>query len=110
MAGHETWNLHSASESMRTGTDTVISSDSKGLSAPLVDPRIDAVLDEYRPRLLRDGAEISVLAVTDDGLLRLRVTGRNSSCPMALFLLKSCLTRTLRERLPELTQVELECG
>lgn len=70
--------------------------------------RVDAVLDEFRPRLRLDGAELSIVELAGSGLLRLRMSGRNAFCPMALFLLRSCLDRKLRDRVPEVQQIEID--
>lgn len=70
-------------------------------------PLIEAVLDEFRPRLRIDGTDLDVVAV-EDGLLRLRMTGRPSSCPMALALLQSCLESAVRQRVPGVAKVQLE--
>lgn len=74
---------------------------------PVAHPHIEAVLDEFRPRLRIDGADLNVVAVEGD-VLRLRMTGRTSSCPMALALLQSCLESAVRERVPGVAKVQLE--
>lgn len=68
---------------------------------------IEAVLDEFRTRLRLDGTDVNVVSV-EAGVLRLRMTGRPSSCPMALALLQSCLESAVRERIPGVSKVQLE--
>ena len=80
---------------------------SDSTSGPLALPEIEAVLDEFRPRLQMDGADLLVLDL-DAGLLRLRMSGRTSCCPVALSLLQSCLEKTLRERIPAIHRLTIE--
>lgn len=69
--------------------------------------RIEAVLDEVRPRLRLDDADVE-LATLDGGALRLRLTGSCRCCPMAMATLQSCIENRLRQRVPEVRSVELE--
>lgn len=70
--------------------------------------RIEAVLEEVRPRLRLDEADVEFATLDAKGHLRLRLTGSCRCCPMAVATLKSCIENRLKQRVPEVCSVKLE--
>jgi Fe-S cluster biogenesis protein NfuA len=66
--------------------------------------KIEAVLDQIRPNLIRDGGNVELVDATD-GIVKVRLTGACGGCPMATMTLKQGVERVLKERLPEVKQV-----
>jgi Fe-S cluster biogenesis protein NfuA len=66
--------------------------------------KIEAVLDQIRPNLVRDGGNVELVDATD-GIVKVRLTGACGGCPMATMTLKQGVERVLKERLPEVKQV-----
>ena len=68
--------------------------------------KVEAVLDKTRPGLRADGGDVELVEVTEDGVVRLRLTGACHGCPMSQVTLHQWIERELRAALPEITKVE----
>ena len=66
---------------------------------------VERVLDKVRPALQADGGDVELVDV-DDGVVRLRLTGACSGCPMAAMTLKNGIEAALKEEIPSVTRVE----
>ena len=67
--------------------------------------KVAAVLDKIRPALQADGGDVELVEATDDGVVKLRLTGACAGCPMSTITLKSGIERVLREQIPEIKEV-----
>jgi len=69
--------------------------------------KVEAVINErIRPALARDGGNCELVDVTDDGVVKLRLTGACAGCPMSQMTLKMGIEAELKEQIPEVTSVE----
>ena len=68
--------------------------------------RVQTVLNEIRPALQQDGGDCELVEVTDDWIVRVRLTGACAGCPMSTMTLKMGIEATLKERIPEVQSVE----
>jgi Fe-S cluster biogenesis protein NfuA len=66
--------------------------------------KIEAVLNQIRPNLVRDGGNVELVDATD-GIVKVRLTGACGGCPMASMTLKQGVERVLKEKIPEIKQV-----
>ncbi len=66
--------------------------------------RVEAVLEEIRPALQADGGDVELVNVTE-GVVKVRLKGACSGCPMSTMTLKQGIERLLKERLPEVKEV-----
>ena len=64
-----------------------------------------AVLEEIRPMLQRDGGDMQVVEITDDGVVKLRLVGACGSCPMSQMTLKMGIEKRLKEIVPSVREV-----
>ncbi|HQP91907.1 MAG TPA: NifU family protein [Candidatus Omnitrophota bacterium] len=67
--------------------------------------KVEDALKEVRPMLEADGGSIELVDVTDDGKVKLRLTGACSSCPMSSMTLKMGVERVIKKRIPEIKEV-----
>jgi Fe-S cluster biogenesis protein NfuA len=68
----------------------------------------EAVLEalaEIRPALEADGGDVELVEVSDDGVVRVRLTGACHGCPMGMQTLKMGIERTLKQRVPQVKEV-----
>merc|ERR1711920_667325 len=65
---------------------------------------VESVLDEVRPYLQSDGGDCKVVGISDS-VVRLELQGACSSCSASSVTLKMGIERTLRERIPEVSEV-----
>jgi Fe-S cluster biogenesis protein NfuA len=72
----------------------------------LVKEKVETALAEVRPLLQRDGGDVELVEVTEEGVAKVRLTGACHGCPMAQFTLQLGIERVLKNMVPELTAVE----
>jgi len=63
-------------------------------------------LEQVRPYLQRDGGDVELVRMTDDGIVEVRLTGSCVSCPMSLMTLRAGVERALMLAHAEIRRVE----
>lgn len=71
----------------------------------LTEENVETVLDELRPYLMADGGNVEIVEL-DGPIVRVRLQGACGSCPSSTMTLKMGIERRLRERIPEIAEVE----
>jgi len=67
--------------------------------------KVQEILNEIRPMLQRDGGDIELVDVKDDGKVLVKLQGACAGCPGATMTLKMGVERLLKEKLPEVKEV-----
>ncbi|MCM8796197.1 MAG: NifU family protein [Candidatus Omnitrophica bacterium] len=67
--------------------------------------KVEAALEKIRPMLVADGGNVDLVEVTDDGVVKLRLTGSCGSCPMSQMTLRMGIERLLKQEVPEVKEV-----
>ena len=71
----------------------------------LTEENVERVLDEVRPSLMRDGGNVALHEI--DGLVVvLMLQGACGSCPSSTMTLKMGIESRLRDKIPEILEVE----
>jgi Fe-S cluster biogenesis protein NfuA len=68
----------------------------------------DSVLEalaEIRPALEADGGDVELVEVTDDGVVKVRLTGACHGCPMGMQTLKMGIERQIKAKVPGIREV-----
>ena len=68
--------------------------------------KVEAALANVRPALQRDGGDVELVEVSEDGVVKVRLTGACKGCPMAQMTLQMGIERVLKEAIPEIKTVE----
>ena len=68
--------------------------------------QVESALEEVRPALQRDGGDVELVEVSDEGVVKVRLTGACHGCPMAAMTLQMGIERYLKQRVPEVKTVE----
>jgi Fe-S cluster biogenesis protein NfuA len=71
-----------------------------------IEDKIKDVLEQLRPYLQADGGDLSLAEITDDMVVKVRLTGACGSCPMRTMTLKAGVENTLKKQVPEVKSVE----
>jgi Fe-S cluster biogenesis protein NfuA len=71
-----------------------------------VKEEVEAALAEVRPALQRDGGDVELVDVTDDGIVKVRLQGACQGCPMAQMTLQMGIERVLKAKVPEVKSVQ----
>ncbi len=67
--------------------------------------KVETALNKVRPYLQRDGGDVELVSVEDDGTVKVKLKGACGGCPMATQTLKNGIERVLKEEVPEVKEV-----
>jgi len=67
--------------------------------------KIERALSKIRPLLVADGGDVELLEVSEDGLVKVRLTGACGGCPMSQMTLKMGVERIIKQDVPEVKEV-----
>jgi len=67
--------------------------------------RIKAALEKIKPSLQADGGDVELAEVTPEGVVKVRLIGTCSGCPMRQMTLQMGIGRALKEEVPEVKEV-----
>ena len=67
--------------------------------------RVTATLEQIRPSLQADGGDVELLDI-EDGVVKVRLQGACSGCPMSAMTLQMGIERILKNQVPEVKSVE----
>jgi len=67
--------------------------------------KVKALLNDVRPNLQADGGDVELIDISDDGIVKVKLLGACSGCPMAQMTLKMGIEKYLKEKIPEVTEV-----
>ena len=67
--------------------------------------KVEGALADVRPHLQRDGGDVELVEVTDEGLVKVRLTGACHGCPMAQMTLKNGIEKFLKQEIPAVKSV-----
>jgi len=62
-------------------------------------------LKKIRPSLQADGGDVKLIEVSEDGVIKVKLTGACSGCPMSTMTLKMGIERILKENVPGVKKV-----
>ena len=67
--------------------------------------KVEQALDKVRPMLMADGGNVDLVEVTDDGIVKLKLTGTCGCCPMSQMTLKMGIEKILKQAVPEIKEI-----
>ena len=67
--------------------------------------KVQKALQQIRPNLQMDGGDVELVEVTDDGVVKVKLTGACGGCPMSQFTLKMGIERHLKKEVPQVKEV-----
>ena len=68
--------------------------------------KVEKALEKIRPHLQADGGDVSLVEVTPDGVVKVKLTGACGCCPMAAMTLQQGVARILKEEVPGIKEVK----
>ncbi len=68
--------------------------------------KVQAVLEQVRPMLQRDGGDVELIEVTADNIVKVKLQGACGSCPMSTMTLKMGIEKAIKEQIPEIVEVQ----
>ena len=71
----------------------------------MIREKVEKALERVRPMLMADGGNIELVSVSDDGVVKLKLTGSCGCCPMSSMALKMGIEKILKQDVPEVKEV-----
>lgn len=68
--------------------------------------RVQTALNQIRPTLQKDGGDVVLVDVSDDGIVKVQLTGACKGCPMSQMTLKQGIEKFLKSEVPKVVSVE----
>lgn len=67
---------------------------------------IQKVLNNIRPFLQADNGDVELVEVSDDGIVKVRLTGSCEVCPLSVMTLRAGIERALMNEVPGIKRIE----
>jgi Fe-S cluster biogenesis protein NfuA len=67
--------------------------------------KVQKVIDQIRPSLQADGGDVELVDISEDGVVKVRLTGACKGCPMSQMTLKNGIEKFLKKQIPEVKEV-----
>ena len=67
--------------------------------------KVEEALKKVRPMLQRDGGDIELVSVDENGTVKVRLRGACGACPMSTMTLKQGVERMLKQEIPDVKEV-----
>lgn len=67
--------------------------------------KVEEALKQVRPALQRDGGDIELVSVDENGTVKVRLRGACGACPMSTMTLKNGVEKYLKQQIPEVKEV-----
>jgi len=67
--------------------------------------KVEEALKQVRPALQRDGGDIELVSVEENGTIKVRLKGACGACPMSTMTLKMGVEKYLKQHVPEVKEV-----
>jgi Fe-S cluster biogenesis protein NfuA len=68
--------------------------------------KVMKAIDSVRPYLEADGGNIELVDITDEGIVKVRMTGACGHCPMSTMTLRAGVERAIILEVPSVRRVE----
>jgi len=67
--------------------------------------KVKAAIETIRPYLIADGGDVNLVEITDDLIVKVKLTGACDGCPFSLMTLRAGIEQAIRRKLPELKEL-----
>jgi Fe-S cluster biogenesis protein NfuA len=66
---------------------------------------VQKAIDLIRPSLQADGGDVELLDVSEDGIVKVKLTGACRGCPMSQMTLKMGIEKVIKQQIPNIKEV-----
>ena len=66
---------------------------------------VQKAINIVRPNLQADGGDVELVDVSDDGVVKVKLTGACHGCPMAQMTLKMGIEKIIKQQVPGIKEV-----
>jgi Fe-S cluster biogenesis protein NfuA len=66
---------------------------------------VQKAIDLIRPSLQADGGDVELIDVSEDGIVKVKLTGACRGCPMSQMTLKMGIEKIIKQQVPNVKEV-----
>ena len=66
---------------------------------------VQKAIDQIRPSLQMDGGDVQLIEVSEDGVVKVKLTGACGGCPMSQMTLKMGIEKHVKKEVPQVKEV-----
>jgi len=63
---------------------------------------VQKAIDTIRPSLQADGGDVELVDVSEDGIVKVKLTGACRGCPMSQMTLKMGIEKVIKQQIPSI--------
>lgn len=67
--------------------------------------KVQSAINTVRPNLQADGGDVELVDVSEDGVVKVRLTGACHGCPMSQMTLKMGIEKIIKQQVPGIKEV-----
>ena len=67
--------------------------------------KINTAIEKVRPYLRADGGDVEFIELTDDLVVKVKLTGACNGCPFSMMTLKAGIEEAVRKEIPDLKEL-----
>jgi len=67
---------------------------------------VQKALNNIRPFLQADNGDVELVDVTEDGIVKVRLTGSCEICPLSIMTLRAGIERSIMREVPSVRRIE----
>ncbi|HEX7358089.1 MAG TPA: NifU family protein [Ignavibacteriaceae bacterium] len=67
---------------------------------------VQKALNNIRPFLQADNGDVELVEVTEDGIVKVRLTGSCEICPLSIMTLRAGIERAIMKEVPAVRRIE----
>ncbi|ADO77707.1 NifU family protein [Halanaerobium praevalens] len=67
---------------------------------------VQKYIDKIRPSLQADGGDVELIEVTEAGIVKVKLLGACSGCPMSTLTIKNGIEKTLKQNVEGVKEVQ----
>lgn len=68
--------------------------------------KVQKALNQMRPFLQADSGDVELIEISEDGIVKVRLTGACEVCPLSVMTLRAGIERALMREVPGVRRVE----
>jgi Fe-S cluster biogenesis protein NfuA len=66
---------------------------------------VQKAIDTIRPSLQADGGDVELVEVSEDGIVKVKLTGACRGCPMSQMTLKMGIEKVIKQQVPAVKEI-----
>lgn len=71
-----------------------------------IELKIKSALENVRPFLQSDGGDVMFMELSEDGIVKVKLTGACNTCPLSVMTLRAGIEKTIIREVPSVRRVE----